>query len=110
MGLEFKQTPLSTVSVDVPPLLVHVSKVLRSDGESASVDDCIAERTRFSRCRASFTFDFILRLGVRFRFSSSEFDDKDDEDVDEEDDVEDDDEDEEEEESDVEEEADRLCE
>jgi hypothetical protein len=50
VGLEFMQTPLSNVSVDVPPLLVHISRVLRSDGESADADDdCIVERTRFSR-------------------------------------------------------------
>jgi len=77
------QTPLSTVSVDVPPLLAHVSRVLRSKGKSAA-DDCTAERTRFNRCKASLTLDLILRLGVRFCFSSSECDETEDDDEDEE--------------------------
>lgn len=80
------------MSVDVPPLLAEVSRVLRSDAESAGVvdEDGVAERTRFKNCKASFTFDFSLRLRFLVSvFSSSEWDDdEDDDDVDEADEAE----------------------
>lgn len=84
----YMQTPLSTVSVEILPPLGLVSKLLRSDVESAGTVgvDCVSDRTRFRRCKKSFTFHFNLRLGFLLSAcSTSELDD--DEEVDDGEDV-----------------------